>query len=93
MPIPDLKKESDLTTRKERSQNAGFPDVGEGSLVDLTAELNLSDMAKKDLLKVLEKEIGPDKVKELSDGDLNKIGLLLLNILAEGLKFKVSGSN
>ena len=57
------------------------------------AELNLSDIAKKDLLKVLEKEIGPDKVKELSDEDLNKIGLLLLNILAEGLKMKVSCLN
>lgn len=49
----------------------------------------LSDGAKKNLREVLQREIGPDRTKDFSDEDLNKVGLLLLNILAENLKMKV----
>jgi hypothetical protein len=49
----------------------------------------LSDVAKKELMEVLLKEFGPEKAKEFSDKDLNTIGLLLLNILAESLKMKI----
>ncbi len=39
---------------------------------------------------VLQKDIGVDRMKEFSDEDLNKIGWLLLTILAENLKLRVA---
>jgi hypothetical protein len=56
---------------------------------ELTSCMALSDVAKKELMEVLLKEFGPEKAKEFSDKDLNTIGLLLLNILAESLKMKI----
>jgi hypothetical protein len=54
--------------------------------------MNLSKQAKKDLLKVLQKEMGLEASKDLSDEDLNKIGSLLLTVLAENLKMRRSES-
>jgi hypothetical protein len=56
---------------------------------ELTSCMTLSNVAKKELMEVLLKEFGPEKAKEFSDKDLNTIGLLLLNILAESLKMKI----
>ncbi len=50
--------------------------------------MELSKKAKKDLQRVLVKEIGPKATKKMSDKDLNTIGDLLLTVLAEGLKLK-----
>ena len=50
--------------------------------------MNLSKQAKKDLLQVLQKEVGLEASKDFSDEDLNKIGSLLLTILAEYLKME-----
>lgn len=50
--------------------------------------MNLTNQAKKDLLHILKKEVGLDAAKNFTDEDLNKIGLLLLTILAESLKMK-----
>ncbi len=55
-----------------------------------TNTASLSDTAKKDLILVLQKDIGMDRAKEFSDADLNKIGWLLLTILAENLKLRVA---
>jgi len=52
----------------------------------------LSADAIKDLRKILEREIGEEKAKNLSDEELKKIGLLLLTILAENLKMKAGNS-
>lgn len=57
---------------------------------EFTSCMVLSDAAKMDLMEVLQKEFGPDKAKDFLDEDLNKVGLLLLNILAESLKMKVA---
>lgn len=48
--------------------------------------LHLSDKAIQDLRKELISSYGSDF--KLNDEELNKIGLLLLTILAEGLKLK-----
>ncbi len=56
---------------------------------ELTSCMALSNGAKGDLMEVLIKEFGPERAKKYSDEDLNKVGLLLLNILAESLKMKV----
>ena len=50
----------------------------------------LSNEAISDLGKTLQKEFGAN---DLSNEDLNKIGLLLINILAENLKMKVNYKN
>lgn len=50
----------------------------------------LSNEAKADLKKILAKEIGIEITNGLSDEELNTIGVLLLTILAEGLKMKVA---
>lgn len=50
--------------------------------------MELSEKAKIELRKVLEKEIGLEKTKDFSDAELNEIGVLLLNIFAENLKLK-----
>ena len=64
----------------KESQNTGY---------ELTSCMVLSNVAKRDLMEVLQKEFGPDRAKDFSDEDLNKVGLLLLNILAESLKMKI----
>lgn len=51
----------------------------------------LSDQAKKDLMEALQKQVGLDKAKDFSDEEINQIGVLLLNVLAENLKMKVAG--
>lgn len=50
----------------------------------------LSNQAKKDLREALRKQIGLDKAKDFSDEEINEIGVLLLNILAENLKMKAA---
>lgn len=50
--------------------------------------MNLTNQAKKDLLKIIQKEVGLREANNFTDEDLNKIGLLLLTILAEKLKMK-----
>lgn len=52
--------------------------------------MKLSDKAKADLKRVLIKEIGEERANSFSDEEVNKLGLLFLNILAEGLKMKVA---
>lgn len=51
--------------------------------------MELSDKAKVDLRKVLIKDIGEEKANDFSDEELNKLGLLFLNILTENLKMKL----
>jgi hypothetical protein len=48
----------------------------------------LTNQAKKDLLEILQKEVGLVWAENFTDEDLNKIGVLLLNVLAENLKIK-----
>lgn len=52
--------------------------------------MELSDKAKAELRKVLIKDIGEEKANDFSDEELNKLGLLFLNILAENLKMKIA---
>ena len=52
--------------------------------------MKLSETAKFDLRKVLIKEVGEEVANGFSDEELNKLGLLFLSILAEGLKMKVA---
>lgn len=52
----------------------------------------LTSQAKKDLLKILQKEVGLAVAENFTDEDLNKIGELLLTILAENLKMKATES-
>lgn len=52
--------------------------------------MELSRNAKADLRIVLVKEVGEERASDFSDEEVNKLGLLLLNILAEGLKMKVT---
>lgn len=54
--------------------------------------MKLSNKANADLRKVLIKEVGADSANSFSDEELNKIGELLLTILSEGLKMKVTGA-
>lgn len=51
----------------------------------------LSDQAKKDLMEALQKQVGLDKARDFGDEEINQIGVLLLNVLAENLKMKVAG--
>lgn len=53
----------------------------------------LSVQAKNDLREALQKQIGLDGTKDLSDEELNEIGLFFLTILAENLKMKVANPN
>lgn len=50
--------------------------------------MELSIQAIKELRIVLSKSYGSDFEVSLSDEEVNEIGDLLLNILAEGLKIK-----
>jgi len=54
--------------------------------------MNLTSQAKKDLLQILQKEVGLAVAKDFTDEDLNTIGELLLTILAENLKMKMAES-
>jgi len=51
-------------------------------------ETKLSNNAIKDLREVLAKSFGKDVEISYSDEEVNEIGDLLLNILAEGLKMR-----
>lgn len=53
----------------------------------------LSVHAKNDLREALQNQIGLDGTKDLSDKELNEVGLLLLTILAENIKMKVANPN
>ena len=55
--------------------------------------MELSEKAKAELREILVKEIGADRANGFSDEELNKVGLLFLNILAESLKMKVANPN
>lgn len=48
--------------------------------------MNLSDKAVRDLKTALRISYGEDFVAALSDEEVNKIGMLLLTCLMEGLK-------
>lgn len=52
--------------------------------------MELSKKAKDDLRKVLSREVGEERANDFSDEEVNKLGLLFLDILAEGLKMKVA---
>ena len=54
--------------------------------------MQLSQQAIKDLRIALQKTYGVDFEVSLSDEEANRIGDLLLNILAESLKMKVVNS-
>ncbi len=54
--------------------------------------MQLSTQAIKDLRKALQKTYGVDFEVSLSDEEVNRLGDLLLNILAESLKMKVANS-
>lgn len=51
--------------------------------------MELSKKAINELRDVLIKEIGPKATSEMSDNELDEIGMFLLTVLAEGLKLKV----
>lgn len=53
--------------------------------------MRLSEKAKNELQEILSKEIGVDAANDFSSEELNELGLLLLNTLAENLKMKVAG--
>lgn len=53
--------------------------------------MELSSKAKNELREILGKEIDAEVVDGFSDEDINNIGLLLLNTLAESLKMDVAG--
>ncbi len=50
--------------------------------------MNLSNQAIASLRELLKKEVGIEIANGFSDEELNKIGMLLLTILAENLKMK-----
>lgn len=52
--------------------------------------MELSGKAKADLRKVLIKEVGEERANDFSDEEVNKLGLLFLNILAEDLKMSIA---
>ncbi len=52
--------------------------------------MQLSQKAIKDLREALNKSYGEDFDKELSDEQVNKLGCLLLTVLAEGLKLEIA---
>jgi hypothetical protein len=51
--------------------------------------MELSKKAINELRDVLIKEIGPKATSEMSNDELDEIGMFLLTALAEGLKLKV----
>lgn len=51
--------------------------------------MELSKKAINELRELLIKEIGPKATSEMSDNELDEIGMFLLTALAEGLKLKV----
>lgn len=51
--------------------------------------MELSKKAIDELRDLLIKEIGPKATSEMSDNELDEIGMFLLTALAEGLKLKV----
>lgn len=52
--------------------------------------MNLTTKAIKDLRTAIENSYGVDFASSLSDEEVNEIGDLLLNILAESLKIKTN---
>jgi len=56
--------------------------------ISLHKYMQLSDKAIKDLRLALQNSYGVDFEVSLSDEEVNRIGDLLLNILAESLKMK-----
>lgn len=50
----------------------------------------MSKEAIKDLRTALQTSYGEDFDVEMTDEEINEVGELLLNILAEGLKLKIS---
>ncbi len=50
----------------------------------------LSEKAKNELVKILEKEIGPESVSMLSEKEINDLGVLFLSVFSESLKMKNS---
>jgi hypothetical protein len=48
--------------------------------------MNLSEKAKKELEKILIKEIGPESVSMFNNQEINHLGVLFLTIFAESLK-------
>lgn len=50
--------------------------------------MKLSEKAKVDLRKILIKEVGEERANDFSDEEVNNLGLLFLNILAEDLKME-----
>ena len=56
-------------------------------------EKTLSKKATEDLRIILSKSYGEDFGVSLSDEEVNEIGDLLINILAEGLKMRVNITN
>ena len=53
--------------------------------------MELSGKAIKDLRIALQKTYGVDFEVSLSDEEVNRLGDLILNVLAESLKMKVTG--
>ena len=53
----------------------------------------LSKEAIEDLKLTLKKNYGPDFCSKFTDEELEEVGMLLLTILAEGLKMKVEQHN
>ena len=51
--------------------------------------MELSKKAINELRELLIKEIGPKATSEMSDNELDEIGMFLLTALAEGLKLKI----
>ena len=54
--------------------------------------MELSIQAITDLRNTLDQDFGADFSLQLSDSEVNEIGLLLLTIVAEGLKMRVSNA-
>jgi hypothetical protein len=52
--------------------------------------MKLSEKAREDLVKTLQKEIGSESISMLDDTDLDHIGSLLLSIFAESLRLRAN---
>lgn len=50
--------------------------------------MELSEKAKKDLIKLLKQGIGPGSVEMLNDKEINGLGVFFLSIFAGSLKIK-----
>lgn len=50
--------------------------------------MELSQKARKDLREVLVKDIGPKATSEMTEEDLDHIGMFLLTVLMEGVKLR-----